>query len=150
MSYFNNSQTKKCRGSDFEEMDFTKPVVWNNTIRTDTTEMDGLINQINYLNLHSVDSNTININETNDMLDQIVDDFQSINIYNSYDEYQILVKSVNSNYIDYNKKQTICRYKRYIKHIKLPSELYMFIMNYLKHPKYELMKEIDNHILNLL
>lgn len=35
MSYFNNLQNKKCWGSEFEEMDFTKPVTWNNSTQND-------------------------------------------------------------------------------------------------------------------
>ena len=85
-----------------------------------------------------------------DLMNDLIDEFVIVNTYDAYDEYELLVKAANCDYNNYNIQETIYRYKRYIKHIKLPFEIYNNINQYLKVPRYELMKVIDNSILKFL
>ena len=92
----------------------------------------------------------IDLSELNDTLDELVESFITVNTYDEYDEYKLLVHSANCTYFDYNKEQTIYRYKRYMQFIKLSPELFSMIDTFLKFPKFELMKEIDNMILKII
>jgi len=92
----------------------------------------------------------IDLNEINDTLDDLVESFITVNTYDEYDEYKLLVHSANCTYFQYNKQETIYRYKRYVQFIKLSPELFSMIDTFLKAPKFELMKEIDNLILKTI
>ena len=127
-------------------------------------QVNTLSSKMNMLNLNSNGSNVENyksydindtdnkiyVDEITDTLDELLESFITINTYNEYDEYKLLVNNANCSFFEYNKDETIYRYKRYIKFIKLSPELFNMINNFLKIPKFELMKEIDNHILTLI
>ena len=104
--------------------------------------------------------------------DEFINDFNNlINTYDEYDEYRILVESIlnicyddlrkpksdsnnhsnnHSNNNDDTIERSIYRYKRYLKFIKLDSDLCILLEKYIKSPEYNLMKKIDLHIYNLL
>jgi hypothetical protein len=113
---------------------------------------DTFIKEFNNLNLE----NSANSSQTSDdeLFDELIESFTtSVNTYNGEDEYKLLVCGANMNYFDYNKEcenKTVYRYKRYLSCLKLNEKLVDMITMYIEYPEFQLMKAIDNYILNIV
>ena len=127
--------------------------LYNNTMTDTMTDLTSdTMTDLTSDTISVITSDTISVITTDitDLMNDLIDEFVIVNTYDAYDEYELLVKAANCDYNNYNIQETIYRYKRYIKHIKLPFEIYNNINQYLKVPRYELMKVIDNSILKFL
>ena len=113
---------------------------------------NNFIKEFNNLNLEKFD----NSSQTSDdeLFNELIDSFTtSVNTYDGYDEYRLLVSGAKMDYLNYNKEcemNTIYRYKRYLSCLKLNGKLVDMITMYIEYPEFQLMKAIDNYILNIV
>ena len=83
-------------------------------------------------------------------MEDLIDSFSIVTTLSSNDEYNLLIKNMYCDEKDYDEKNTIYRYNRYLSGIKFNIDMINLLELYIETPNFRLMKLIDKRIYELL